>query len=79
MWLIHTHTLELREFIDANSAPRYAILSHCWSADEIPLGDFRKKRNCYGTGYEKIINCCAYARNIGYKCEAFAWIWIDTW
>lgn len=62
MWLINTTTLELHDFVDHRSAPPYAILSHCWGEGEVSFKDFRKKRNCTGPGYEKILNACAYAR-----------------
>ena len=79
MWLINTTTLELREFIDARHAPRYAILSHCWGEGEISFKDFRKKRNCVGRGYDKIVNCCTVAKEYGYKGESLDWAWVDTW
>lgn len=79
MWLINTTTLELHDFIDANVAPPYAILSHCWGKDEVSFKDFRKKRNCIGSGYEKIVNCCRYAREHGYDGKSLEWAWVDTW
>ena len=44
--------------------PPYAILSHCWGDNEMLFKDFRKKRNCVGQGYQKILNCCTYARSV---------------
>lgn len=79
MWLINTRTLELHEFIDARHAPKYAILSHCWGRDEISFKDFRKKRHCTGPGYEKIVNCCRYASEVGVHGHHLNWAWIDTW
>ena len=79
MWLINTTTLELSEFIDAEHAPPYAILSHCWGEGEISFKDFRKKKNCTGSGYEKIVKCCEYARTVGSAGKSLQWAWIDTW
>lgn len=79
MWLINTTTLELHEFIDVRHAPSYAILSHCWGEGEISFKDFQKKRNCTGPGYDKIVNCCKHAREVGYHGQSLGWAWVDTW
>jgi len=34
MWLLHTETLGLKEFVESNTPP-YAILSHIWVNEEI--------------------------------------------
>lgn len=86
MWLINTTTLELHSFLDADSAPDYAILSHTWGDEEMNYKDFRKKRNCVGAGYRKIEECCRFAREFsrgraGFRerrDETFEWVWIDT-
>ena len=77
MWLINTTTLELHSFLDASKAPKYAILSHCWSEGEMNFKDFRKKRGCTGPGYEKIKDCCRVARE-WQGGQTFEWVWIDT-
>lgn len=92
MWLINTSTLELHEFIDHRAAPPYAILSHCWGQDEVSFKDFRKKRNCSGRGYLKIVDCCQYARSFEWREDTrisknansvvhhgLDWLWVDTW
>jgi len=92
MWLIDTTTLELHDFIDANHAPPYAILSHCWGESEMSFKDFRKKRNCTGPGYQKIVDCCEYVRELTFwsadrsvlpatsrRKTSVQWVWIDTW
>ena len=43
MKLINIDTLGFEEFFDDN-IPRYAILSHRWSNDEITLKDYAKVR-----------------------------------
>ena len=74
MRLINTRTLELHEFIDADSAPEYAILSHRWTAEEVSYKDWRKKRcRSDSQGYVKIGRCCDVAQSNG-----LAWLWVDT-
>lgn len=79
MWLINTTTLELHDFIDAEHTPPYAILSHCWGDGEVSFKDFRKKRNCSGPGYDKIVQFCEYVRRNSYAGKCLEWAWIDTW
>ena len=78
MRLINVHTLELKEFTGA--VPGYAILSHCWTDDEISYKEFRKQRNQGSLGYEKIRRFCE-----GVSSGAFTfgnlsidWAWVDT-
>ena len=73
MHLVNTRTRELHTFIDAESAPRYAILSHRWGAQEVSYKDFRKRRMRGTEGYRKIMDSCRFARAHGVD-----WIWIDT-
>lgn len=78
MRLINTTTLELQEFnfddLGLKVPFGYAILSHRWRGDEVDFKDFSKKRKTTGTGYEKIVRCCQFA-----KARGFDWVWIDTW
>lgn len=78
MRLINTETLELNEFFhiawDDDSFPKYAILSHCWNADEVTYEDFVKRRRLDSLGYRKIKDCSSFALAGG-----FQWVWIDTW
>jgi hypothetical protein len=71
MRLINTETLELEEF--SVDIPRYAILSHRWSDEEILYSDFRKQRNSHFRGYQKVLAACKLARDDGY-----AFMWVDT-
>ena len=73
MRLINTNTLKIHEFIDHRHAPEYAILSHCWGSDEVSFKDYTKEKIQHGTGYTKIISCCAFA-----KTRGRAWVWIDS-
>ncbi|KAH6858958.1 heterokaryon incompatibility protein-domain-containing protein, partial [Alternaria rosae] len=72
MRLLDTRTLELKAFVD--SIPPYAILSHCWTDDEVVFSDLadleqaRKKK-----GFSKIEKTCELA--IG---DGFDYAWIDT-
>lgn len=73
MRLINTTTLLIHEFIDAESAPPYAILSHCWGDSEVSFKDYVKGRVKEGPGCDKIVNCCAFA-----KKREIDWVWIDA-
>jgi len=78
MRLLNTITLELHPFnsVDDSRTPRYAILSHTWTEDEVVFEDVKqgsqhipRQKN----GFAKIQRSCAKARADGY-----GWIWIDT-
>ncbi|OHW89484.1 HET domain containing protein [Colletotrichum incanum] len=73
MRLIHTKTLELKEFIAGR--PNYAILSHTWGAEEVTFQDMQADRALirHKMGWQKIEGCCALALKSG-----FNWVWIDT-
>ena len=72
MRLIHTTRLELCQFFDSN-VPEYAILSHCWSDDEVTFQEFESRNNRVGCGFQKITDCCGLARK-----RNIEWAWIDT-
>jgi Heterokaryon incompatibility protein (HET) len=73
MWLLHTNTLELQEFI--NIIPPYAILSHTWGSDEISFKDMRKHLESIQKrpGFIKIQQCCMRARK-----DSLEWAWVDS-
>lgn len=77
MRLIHTETLELRDFtLDVSRVefPRYAILSHTWGEQEVTFRDFQNpERARKKTGFGKISQCCIQARKDGLE-----WAWVDT-
>ncbi|OBZ70012.1 hypothetical protein A0H81_09932 [Grifola frondosa] len=74
MRLLHTETLTLTEFLDADHAPPYAILSHRWREGEVlfhhihNLAEAEKEQ-----GFSKLKKCCEKALE-----EHFDWVWIDT-
>jgi hypothetical protein len=72
MRLINTKTLGLVEFFE-NDAPKYAILSHTWGAEEVSFPEMLGGQGTSKKGYAKIKGCCAQALLDGY-----AYVWIDT-
>jgi hypothetical protein len=74
MWLINTTTVTLEENLESQARP-YAILSHVWGPEEVSFIDIRKDpRVCRDkAGFQKIINCCAIAKTLG-----FEYAWVDT-
>jgi hypothetical protein len=80
MRLLHTITFEFKEFLIGEHRwdhlpPAYAILSHCWTTEEISYHDLLDvgSRMRIGPGWNKILDCCTLARSFGYE-----WAWIDT-
>ncbi|KAJ4164327.1 hypothetical protein LMH87_006004 [Akanthomyces muscarius] len=77
MRLINVQSLGLEVFYGAEQdIPRYAILSHTWSADELTLAQFTNgdlQVHSRKDGYAKIARCChlAAAAGLGYA-------WVDT-
>ncbi|KAN0098906.1 HET domain containing protein, partial [Hyaloscypha variabilis] len=69
MRLLNTRTIQLHEFFD-DHIPLYVILSHRWEGSEVTFQDLNGGRT-NKKGYEKILGCCAQAREHGYE---FAWI-----
>lgn len=63
MKLIHTTTLEIKEFIGIRIPP-YAILSHTWEDEEVSYQDITLHRE-YAEGHKglpKIYQACRLAR-----------------
>lgn len=56
MRLVHSTTLELREFAD-NKIPAYAILSHTWGKDEVSFQDMQTGAAYTKEGYAKVTLC----------------------
>ncbi|KAK1751394.1 heterokaryon incompatibility protein-domain-containing protein [Echria macrotheca] len=81
MWLINTTTLELEDFISADTAPAYAILSHTWGSEEVTFTEYKgwpesleKKKTFQGKkGFAKIEKTCSLARESGIR-----YAWVDT-
>jgi hypothetical protein len=76
MRLIHTTSLEIREFLREDAIPRFVILSHTWEDEECTLQQMQDLNNpllLVRKGYKKIQQCCTEALKDGYN-----WAWIDT-
>lgn len=72
MRLLHTERLEFQEFFDSQT-PKYAILSHRWTGNEVSFQDFESCKEQRRSSFEKIRNFCSLANKDGYE-----WGWIDT-
>jgi hypothetical protein len=72
MRLLNSSTLVLHEFISGR-IPRYAILSHTWSEEEVSFQDIRGPGAVSRKGFEKVRKRCEQAARDGYE-----WVWIDT-
>ncbi|KAI4711172.1 hypothetical protein J4E89_003737 [Alternaria sp. Ai002NY15] len=72
MRLLHVRTLELKTFVD--NIPPYAILSHCWTDEEVVFSDLADlKQAKKKTGFAKNEKTCELASKDG-----FDYAWIDT-
>lgn len=72
MRLINTLTLTLHDF-SGSDVPKYAILSHRWTDEEVSFKDFSKCRSTDKRGYQKIVQFCEFLR--AWERE---WAWVDT-
>jgi hypothetical protein len=72
MRLLHSKTLELKEFI-GQDIPLYAILSHTWGDEEVSFQDIQRPEAREKKGYNKIRLCCDQASRDG-----FEYAWVDT-
>lgn len=78
MRLINVHTLEFKEF--TGTIPGYAILSHCWTDDEVTYKEFRKKEKLESEGFKKIKSFCDGIKNSAFRIGKIPadWVWVDT-
>ncbi|KAK0648094.1 heterokaryon incompatibility protein-domain-containing protein [Cercophora newfieldiana] len=67
---IRAATLELQAFL-GQDIPPYAILSHTWGDDEVSLQEFQQGRGKNTQGFQKVVETCRLARDLGLD---FAWI-----
>jgi hypothetical protein len=74
MWLLHTETGVLEEFVESNTPP-YAILSHTWMNEEITFVGMQNWDDKIRSkaGFKKIRKFCTLARSHG-----FLYGWADT-
>lgn len=74
MRLIKTDLVELKEFLPTD-IPKYAILSHRWTDDEVSFQEMQGNHTLIAVkkGFKKILECCLRAESDG-----FEYVWIDT-
>lgn len=73
MRLINVKSMELEEFFD-ESIPRYAILSHTWTTDEVLYKDFQEDElDTSNPRSAKIVGCCTQAALDGQQ-----YVWVCT-
>ncbi|KAK3686337.1 hypothetical protein LTR37_019927 [Vermiconidia calcicola] len=78
MRLLHASNLVFKEFVGSN-IPKYIIISHRWSDEEVSHQDFLDGRRdflygrCSGYGWVKIAKACQLAKKADIE-----WVWIDT-
>jgi len=74
MRLLNAETLVLEDFPE-NAVPRYAILSHTWSEEEVTYQDITHRRSAATKkkGFKKLQLCCREALR-----EQLSYAWIDT-
>jgi Heterokaryon incompatibility protein (HET) len=75
MRLIHSEHLTFKSFMEYQSIPKYAILSHTWQDDEITYRDMVECSNevVLKRGYRKIKACAQQAVKDGLD-----YFWVDT-
>jgi hypothetical protein len=69
MYLLSTHTLQLKEFY-GKAVPPYTILSHTWTDDELRFSDIHPSTSRAArskSGFEKVSKFCAFAKNEGFE------------
>ena len=76
MRLINVHSLELEDFV--LNVPRYAILSHCWTEDEVSYEEFRKGLNTNSKGFSKIKEFCDCIKRGALGPSRIDYVWVDT-
>jgi hypothetical protein len=74
MRLLNATSLKLEEFFESK-APKYAILSHTWTDDEVSYQDIQDPRPqpTHKLRYTKILYCCNQALKDG-----LGYAWVDT-
>ncbi|ROW08517.1 hypothetical protein VMCG_03274 [Cytospora schulzeri] len=75
MRLLNAETLAFADFIDADTAPQYAILSHTWGKEEVTYSDMQTNRRLSQSklGFKKIKYCASQTIEDGLE-----YFWIDT-
>ncbi|KAL2206723.1 HET-domain-containing protein [Sarocladium strictum] len=87
MFLINIRELTLENFIGDQNIPRYFILSHTWSDDEVTYQDVRdtpKERLDHRKGWQKITGFCEMLLTPGkwpnsqLDLRGIEYAWVDT-
>ncbi|KAH9207125.1 heterokaryon incompatibility protein-domain-containing protein [Leptodontidium sp. 2 PMI_412] len=79
MRLLHSQTLEFKEFFNSETTPPYAILSHTWGSDEVTFKEMRKYQKAERErieardGFRKIRFCAKQAVK-----DRLDYFWVDT-
>jgi hypothetical protein len=72
MRLINTETRQLEHFL-GDKIPKYAILSHRWSDEEVTFAEYGLSNDHKKAGYKKIDYTCIQARQ-----DNILYAWVDT-
>ncbi|KAH7304332.1 heterokaryon incompatibility protein-domain-containing protein [Stachybotrys elegans] len=72
MRLLDATTLKLENF-EHGSVPKYAVLSHRWTAQEVSMQELTTESGKQKQRFAKIRKCCEVARGDG-----LTHVWIDT-
>ncbi|KAK7926496.1 heterokaryon incompatibility protein-domain-containing protein [Apiospora marii] len=72
MRLLNTTTFRL-ESVTPDFSPRYAVLSHRWTSDEVSFREIHTTAAKKRPAFDKIRKCCEVARRRG-----LSHVWIDT-
>lgn len=76
MWLIEVTDLILTQFMTEDERPKYAVLSHRWTDEEVTFQEFQNIAAggiWNRRGFRKIERCCEQAR-----LDGFTHVWVDT-
>ena len=78
MRLLNSRNGQIKEFISAEDAPPYAILSHTWGEEEVTLNTWQTLYPSPGLermkGYPKILHCQSQS-----LIDGLEWVWVDTY
>lgn len=73
MRLLNLSTLELEDFM--SNPPRYAVLSHTWTTDEITFQDLGRPNRDRKEGWKKILSFVSAIKSL---CLPVEYCWVDT-
>jgi Heterokaryon incompatibility protein (HET) len=73
MRLVNTETLKLEYFVNQDSLPEYAILSHTWGEEEVTYQELTEGTASLLKGWLKLERFCSLARR-----HSWRYVWVDT-